>query len=198
MKYDLKFTQFGICNAFGRIERIMKRLKKELKLTMDDAVLDIGCDKGDMVAFLRPHCKKIVGIDINKDAINNSKIPNLKVLDARETNFPNNYFTKIISIHTIEHIPNLKKLFREIDRILKPNGLVVLHYPWELFKGMGTMRNAWIFYKNPFKGYKIHINKLNHKKIGILIKGTNLKIIKKMFFFDPQLGYITVLKKFDQ
>lgn len=195
MKYDLKFSERGICNAFGRLKRINKKLKQELKLTSNDVVLDIGCDKGDLVSYLRPFCKEVVGIDINEEAIRNSNVQNLKMMDARETDFPNYYFTRIVSSMTIEHIPNIKKFFKEIDRILKPGGLVVLHYPWELFRGMGTMRNSWIFYRNPFKGYKIHINKLNHKKISNLIKGTNLKIIKKKFFFDPQPGYITILIK---
>lgn len=197
MKYDAQFSEIGINDAFGRLGRIRTMLKKELTLTKDDIVLDVGCDKGDLVSFLRPHCQEMIGIDINKDAINESSIPNLTVVDARETDFPDNYFTKIVSSHTVEHVPNLIKLFREIDRITKPHGLIVLYYPWELFKGMGTMRNAWKFYRNPFKGYKIHINKLSHNKIGKLIQGTNLKIIKRKFFFDPQPGYITILRKTD-
>ncbi len=148
MKYNFKFSQLGINDAFGRIERIRERLKKELELKIDDIVLDIGCDKGELVEFLRPHCEEVVGIDINKDAISNSKISGLMVADARKTSFLDGRFTKIVSSHTIEHIPNIRELFREIDRILRTDGLVILYYPWEIFRGMGTMRNAWIFYKN--------------------------------------------------
>ena len=195
MKYDSTFSRKGILSIFGRLDRINRKLKRELMLSFSDVVLDIGCDKGDLVSFLRPFCKKIIGIDINKEVIERSKNKDLMVMDARKTNFPDNYFTKIVSSMTIEHIPDLKKTFEEIDRIIKPQGLVVLHYPWELFRGMGTMRNAWIFYKNPFRGHLLHVNKLNHKKIEKLIKGTNLEIIKREMFFDPQPGYITVLKK---
>lgn len=195
MRYDLKFSRSGIWNAFGRIKRINEKLKQELQLKHSDIVLDIGCDKGDLVSFLQPFCRKIIGIDVNEGAVKNSQVTDLKFMDARETNFPENFFTKIVSCYTIEHIPNLQKLFEEIDSILKPGGLVVLYYPWELFRGMGTMRNAWIFYRNPFKGYKIHLNKLNHNKIKHLIKGTNLKIFKKKFYFDAQPAYITILIK---
>lgn len=196
MKYNAQFSSCGIWNGFGRLGRIRKRLKEELHLTKDDIVLDIGCDKGDLVQYLLPHCKSVFGIDVNREAIHDSTVPNLIIGDARRTDFPNGYFTKIVSSHTIEHISDLPSLFREIDRIIKPGGLIVLYYPWELFRGMGTMRNSWIFYRNPLKGYKIHINKLNHNNIRQFIEGTHLKIIKRKFFFDPQPGYITIVTKF--
>ena len=137
MKYDSTFSRKGILSIFGRLDRINRKLKRELMLSFSDVVLDIGCDKGDLVSFLRPFCKKIIGIDINKEVIERSKNKDLMVMDARKTNFSDNYFTKIVSSMTIEHIPDLKKTFEEIDRIIKPQGLVVLHYPWELFRGMG-------------------------------------------------------------
>ena len=197
MKYDLNFSKNGISNFFNRIDRINKRLINELKPTKTDIILDIGCDKGILVSCLKNYCPDIIGIDINKEAIENSNMKELITMDARKIEFSDNYFTKIVSSMTIEHIPNLKYVFKEIDRVLKPGGLVILHYPWELFKGMCALRNALIFYKNPFKCCKIHVNKLNHKKIERLIRNTKMKIIKKTFIFDPQPGYITILKKCD-
>ena len=195
MKYNLEFSRKGISNVFGRLDRINRKLKKELLLSPDDIVLNIGCDIGGFVNYLHPFCKKIFGIDINMDAITRSQNNDLVIMDARRLAFPNAYFTKIVTSMTIEHISNLRKVFEEINRVLKPEGFVVLHYPWELFRGAGTMRNAWIFYKNPFKGYLLHVNKLSHKKIERLIIETDLEVFKKKMFFDPQLGYITILRK---
>jgi len=36
MKYDFQFSRKGIYNAFGRIDRINKKLKKELILSSND------------------------------------------------------------------------------------------------------------------------------------------------------------------
>lgn len=195
MIYNKDFSKRGIANTFGRLARIRKKLTSELRLTPDDIVLDVGCDKGDLVAYMRPHCREVFGVDINEETIRDSNVPKLKVADARETDFPDEFFTKIVSSHTVEHVTDLPRLFRELDRILKPGGLVVLYYPWEPIRGIGTIGNAWKFLGNPFLGHKIHVNRLSHRKIGKLIQGTRLKILKKKLFFDPQPGQITILTK---
>jgi len=195
MIYNKDFSKRGIADTFGRLARIRKKLVCEMLLTPDDVVLDVGCDKGDLVAYVQQHCREAYGVDINKETIRDSNTPNLKVADARKTDFPNEFFTRIVSNHTIEHITELPTLFKEMDRILKPGGLIVLYYPWEPIRGIGTIGNAWKFLGNPFLGHKIHVNRLSHRKIGKLIQGTHLKILKKKFFLDPQPGQITILTK---
>ncbi|UCH78303.1 MAG: methyltransferase domain-containing protein [Candidatus Coatesbacteria bacterium] len=185
----------GVWGTSGRRERINNKLREELRLTLDDVVLDVGCFDGDLVSYLRPFCRRTVGIDVNAEVIRASAVEGLHVMDARKTDFPDGYFTKIVSSHTVEHVTDLPALFREIDRILQPGGEVVLYYPCELWRGMGTMRNAWFFYRNPLKGYKIHVNWLSHRRIAELIRGTALEVCRRRFYFDPQPGYLTVLKK---
>lgn len=185
----------GVWEPFGRRERVKSKLKEELRLSSDDVVLDVGCFDGELVSYLRPSCREVVGIDVNAEVVRASPVEGLRVMDGRDTDFPNGYFTKVVSSHTIEHVTDLPALFREIDRILKPGGEVVLYYPCELWRGMGTMRNAWFFYRNPLKGYKIHVNWLSHRRVAELIRGTALEVSRKSFYFDPQPGYLTVLKK---
>ena len=185
----------GVWEPVGRRGRVEGKLKEELRLSSDDVVLDVGCFDGHLVSYLRPFCQEVVGIDVNAEVVRASSVEGLRVMDGRCTDFPDGYFTKIVSSHTIEHITDLPALFREIDRILKPGGEVVLYYPCELWRGMGTMRNAWFFYRNPLMGYRIHVNWLSHRRVAELIQGTALEVLRKRFYFDPQPGYLTVLKK---
>lgn len=185
----------GVWEPSGRRERVKKKLREELRLTPNDVVLDVGCYDGELVSYLRPFCRKIVGIDVNAEVVRSSAVEGLRVMDGRKTDFADAYFTKIVSSHTIEHVTDLPALFAEIDRILRPGGEVILYYPCELWRGMGTMRNAWFFYRNPLKGYKIHVNWLSHRRVAELIRGTALEVCRKRFYFDPQPGYLTVLKK---
>lgn len=185
----------GVWEPFGRREKIKRKLREELRLSPDDVVLDVGCFDGELVSYLRPFCRKVVGIDVNAEVVRSSAVEGLLVMDGRKTDFPDDYFTKVVSSHTIEHVTDLPALFRELERILRPGGEVVLYYPCELWRGMGTMRNAWFFYRNPFMGYRIHVNWLSHRRVAELIRGTGLEVYRKRFYFDPQPGYLTVLKK---
>ena len=195
MRYDLDFSRGGIWNGFGRLGRIRRKLKRELRLGPDDVVLDVGCNRGDLVAFLRPVCRRVVGIDVNEQAVHSADVDDLRLMSILETDFPDDSFTRIVSSHTIEHIRDLRGAFAEMSRILRPGGVVVLHYPWEIFRGMGTMRNAYRLFGDPFKGYRLHLHRLCHGKIRSLIRGTRLRIVGEKFFWDPQPGYITVLTK---
>ena len=81
---------------------------------------------------------------------------------------------------------------REIKRVLKLNGTCVLIYPFELIKGSNNFIESAFVYKNPFHSRKLHVNKLNPKKIQKL---TNMKLIKKGMFLGPYPTYYTVFKK---
>ena len=173
---------------------LFKKTLYYLKIKPNDIILEVGCDKGYFVKFLQ-QITNAFGIDLNKEVISLADCNNLFVRDATNTRFPDNYFTKIYSFHTIEHIPDLRKFFNEIDRILKKNGIVVLAYPCEIFRGMCSLRQALKVYKNPFIARKLHIHKLNPKKIKKYLKGTSLKHIKSELLFALLPQYLTVLKK---
>jgi SAM-dependent methyltransferase len=195
MNYDLNFSKRGIWGGFGRLRRIRRMLTRELRLGPTDVVLDVGCDRGRLVESLRPFCREVVGIDINEDAVRDSSVAGLRVMDALATDFPDAHFTRIVSSHTIEHIADLHAFFAEMSRILRPGGRLVLYYPWELWRGMGTMRNAWLLFGNPFAGHRMHLHCLSPGRIARFIRDTDLRATGARFFLDPQPGFITALTK---
>ena len=91
-------------------------------------ILDIGCGWGE---FAEAFGKKIdMGIDIApRDlyaAAKGGMYKNLTLADARDLPFADNTYSSIVSISTFEHIPNPKKLIREMYRVLKPNGVLAI------------------------------------------------------------------------
>ena len=50
-----------------------KELLKDIKISNEDLVLDIGCGDGTVTLILGKKCKKIYGIDINKIRIELAK-----------------------------------------------------------------------------------------------------------------------------
>lgn len=103
-------------------------------------VLDIGCGFGWCeLNFLDREVKKICGIEITKadlqaakDNIKN-KSAEFKIGSALEIPYPDNSFDAIVSWEVIEHIPKNTelKMFQEVARVLKPNGVFYLSTPYD-------------------------------------------------------------------
>lgn len=197
--YNLRYSKKLPKNSDSLINRntLFRNTLRELNLSGESKILEIGCDKGYFVRYLqgRYGVSNVFGIDLNKEAIHSSNIPNLYVMDATQTKFKENSFDKIYTFHVIEHIPDLRKFFKELDRITKKGSIVVLGYPWELFRGMCSLRQSIKVYKTPFLARKLHIHKLNPKKIKEYIKGTSFKHKKSMLLFALLPQYLTILVK---
>lgn len=93
------------------------------------SALDIGCSKGLMTQLYAEKFNKVVGIDIDKPAVefaieNNSRA-NLQfyVKDSLNTGFEDQLFDVVICTHVYEHVPDSRKLMSEIYRLLKPGGV---------------------------------------------------------------------------
>lgn len=101
------------------------RLKK-LKL------LDLGSSSGIIDNFIASSFEKVIGIDIDEEAINYAKKKfkknNLRFAlgDVMKLKYANNSFDIVICTHIYEHVPNPTKLFDEIYRVLKPQGVCYL------------------------------------------------------------------------
>lgn len=106
------------------------------------SVLEIGCNQGELLAKIKATGNKVVGIDINPAAVKQAQeIAPAVPADARNMPFKADSFDVILSLHTAEHIPEPKKLFAEIARILKPGGTAHLILPPN-FYGLETIRVA--------------------------------------------------------
>lgn len=55
-------------------ERLYLTVLKLLDSKADDIVLDLFCGTGTIGLFLAPHVKKVIGIELNKDAVENAKV----------------------------------------------------------------------------------------------------------------------------
>lgn len=95
-------------------------------------VLDMGGSTGIIDYILSGSFKKIIGIDIDEQAIDYAskkfKRKNLKfeIGDALKLRYKNDSFDLVICTHVYEHVSDQEKLFKEIQRVLRKNGLCYL------------------------------------------------------------------------
>lgn len=99
-------------------------------------VLDAACGSGYGTQILSKIVKKIVGIDVSKEAItyakNNFQSNNINFFEAnleKKLLFDDEYFDAIISFETIEHLEEQEAMIKEFARVLKKEGLIIISSP---------------------------------------------------------------------
>jgi len=104
-------------------------------LNKNSIVLEIGCSWGRVIKALAPYCKKFIGIDNSRVEIKDAKsflkdIKNAEVFfeDGKKTHFSDEYFDVIvIGGNTFGNLgDNKENVVKEMKRILKPNGVILL------------------------------------------------------------------------
>lgn len=98
-------------------------------------VLDIASGEGYGSALLAKKARKVTGVDVSPEAVENSKseysAPNLEFLqgDAASIPLPDNSVDLITSFETIEHHDRQEEMMAELRRVLRPDGLLMLSSP---------------------------------------------------------------------
>jgi lipopolysaccharide biosynthesis protein/ubiquinone/menaquinone biosynthesis C-methylase UbiE len=98
-------------------------------------VLDIACGEGYGSAMLADIANKVTGIDISIDTIkharNRYQIKNLDFLVGNCIDIPlsDASVDLIVSFETIEHLDQHDQMMKEIKRILRPSGILLISSP---------------------------------------------------------------------
>lgn len=101
-------------------------------------VLDIGCGRGLLLNKLRQRGWDPYGTELSEEAASYArdelKLP-VTTLSLEEANFPDGEFDLVILWHVLEHVRAPREMLKEISRILKPGGLLLVAVPnfgsWE-------------------------------------------------------------------
>lgn len=100
----------------------------------DDRVLEVGIGTGLNLPLYPPLCR-LTGIDISQDMLDKAvervqtlAMPNvtLKVMDALAMDFGDNEFDRALATYTISAVPDPVAVLREMRRVVKPGGLIVV------------------------------------------------------------------------
>ena len=89
-------------------------------------VLDLGCGVGHSVHALAP--RESVGVDRHTQALAGQQ-RETHVADMRALPLPDSSFASVLSVQSIEHVPDPERVLAEIVRVLGPGGTAVLATP---------------------------------------------------------------------
>jgi ubiquinone/menaquinone biosynthesis C-methylase UbiE len=102
--------------------------------------LDLGCGNGRLYTQVRSKHATYTGVDNSRELLRIARERNPEAefveADVLHLPFPDQSFDVIYSFAVIHHIPgkdNQKQFFREVSRVLKPNGTCLIT-TWHLWK----------------------------------------------------------------
>lgn len=99
----------------------------------DDVLLDIGCNDGLFLSRAAPRCRSAWGIDIDQELLRraSTSYPNIgfRYASADRLPFPDGSFSVISMLDVLEHLPDAKAALREVDRVLRPGGRLIISVP---------------------------------------------------------------------
>lgn len=155
----------------------------------DKRVLEIGCGRGGFACWLAARCtdspSEIIAADFAETAVRKgeafAKRHNLtrirwEVADIQDIKHGDAGFDTVISCETVEHVSNPRRALRELARVLKPGGRLLLTAP-NYFGMMGLFRGYRRLTLRPYteEGQPIN-NFLLLPRLCSWVAGTGLRV----------------------
>lgn len=95
-------------------------------------VLDVGCFTGTLGEILTKRKNDVYGVDLSRPALNVAQKKGIKVKvgDLEEgVPFESGFFDVVIGAEVIEHLANTDFFIKEVRRVLKDGGILILTTP---------------------------------------------------------------------
>lgn len=122
----LAITGERVSTAQGAFNPSLQRHRAEYRLCAPllgpGPVLDLGCGMGHPYEELSP--RRSVGVDVDEAALA-GQARETHVADLRRLLFPDSSFDSVIAVHSIEPIPDPRRVPAEIRRVLASWGAIL-------------------------------------------------------------------------
>jgi len=174
--------------VFTKVQKDMPKIIKLFKKHNVKRVLDLGCGSGRHTVYLVKRGFNVYGLDIAKEGIKIAKDwfkkenlkAHFKIGDIyKKLPYKDNFFDAIISIQTLHHgrIGEIRKLIKEMERILKPKGLIFVTVSRKGSKKKIPKEKLW---KIKFIAPRTFVP-LSHDEKGLVHYWFNKKLLRKEF-----------------
>lgn len=165
-------------------------------------VLDAGCGTGRGTERLSARGARVTSVDIGPNLVNITRAryacqPLLASVD--ELPFPDDTFDVVFSTEVIEHTPDPLASAREMYRVLKPNGHLVLSTPVWLWQW--PVRIASFLHLRPFDGLENFLHPQTLRRTlqaeGAIVR-EHRGIHLLPFQIKPLLGFIRYMDRYGE
>jgi ubiquinone/menaquinone biosynthesis C-methylase UbiE len=143
-------------------------------------VLDLGCGTGEFLSGFDSKRWEMVGVEPNPLGYKiAAKKQGIKIYpkELADCRFPDDYFDLITAWHVLEHLSSPRAGLKEVQRILKKNGLLALETPNIESLPFRVFQKNWFHLDVPR-----HLSFYSPKTIRRILNKTGFKIIKIDYF----------------
>ena len=172
LKYGPHLRNLGIFRLL--FLKILKRFNK------NTSILDIGCGRGHLLLEMRNWgYSNLTGIDpfIEEDILHPSGVKILK----QTTSEHKSRYDLVMLHHSFEHMPEPHAAFRDFNRILNDNGILLIRIPVSDSYAFRKYQNNWYQLDAP-RHFFLHTT----KSISLLAKNNGF-IIKDIIYDSTEL-----------
>ena len=162
-------------------------------------ILDVGCSDGYYLDYVRQYSKQIkaYGVDIFFDSLLRAKALGINTICAAGEFLPfkDETFDAIFCFEVIEHSARSSLLLKNIKRILKPRGIILLSTPLQSQPGKVGQRilDKLRSYENPIWGWKlVHFKEYSKKEMISIFNEVGLDVVHSELSFNRGIRLISV------
>ena len=143
------------------LEVIVGKLRRLGKLA-GARLLDVGCGDGTFTVALGRDFEEVHGIDVQesyldrfRQAVAGDRRFFISNMSGSKMSFPTAHFDSVVTVETLEHVPDLPGTAAEICRVLKPGGELLMTVPnrWFPFENHGMRIGPWNIGRVPLLPY---------------------------------------------
>jgi SAM-dependent methyltransferase len=132
------------------IYRAVKDIVAE-RCTGRGLLLDVGCGVGQLWGYVSSRFDRYLGADVIRHERMPSDLDFVRVdLDAQRVSLPDETADVVAAVETIEHLENPRAFFRELVRLTRPGGWIVVTTPNQL----SFLSKLTLLFKNQFNAFQ--------------------------------------------
>lgn len=165
-----------IPKLYEKVKKVNLKHKYELatKGLTTGKLLDIGCGVGDFLHSAEAHGWQCIGVEPSEEAkaIASQRTTANILSSIEQESLPDESFDVITMWHVLEHVDDLRWQVAQLQRLIKPNGRIVIALPnYKSYDGQ--------YYKEHWAAYDVprHLNHFNRTTIAKILKTNDLKLV---------------------
>lgn len=177
-------------NFFEKIYHLVRdySLKQKAKLIQKHvskfaneygSVLDIGCGTGDFLKIMQSQGWDVTGYEPNLKAAKITKSKDINLMNDLSY-IPDGYYDVITMWHALEHVYDVQHQIKELHRMLKPDGVLIIAVPNFMSYDAQYYKSHWAAWDVPR-----HLWHFRKASIEYLFSKVKMEVVKvKPMLFD--------------